>query len=405
MRMTRAVPASPTCRRWRQHPPISARSRELPLRHGVRYRAATSADRGGMTFDGIPSGNKDFNNFVAVCDRDALPAQVVDQPSACDEGISGYVLARDDDGPGVTSRIFLTGLSWTHEHIRIYADDLVTPQLDMLVADWVDGTQLPFGPPLTEWTSGALIDYVPIPYRSTLRVVLDDVDASAFVYYHVGIAHLPSATDAPTADPAALRAELEQAAAAREPDVHDTLTTEAGATLSIFAANGGGTIERLELKVAPPAALADLRLEARWDGQRKAAISAPLATLFGCFQETASFETAPMAVQVDDAGVTLRLSLPMPYARGAQLALENTGAETAQVSVQLALGPAPEAARFGRLHALAHERHAPIAPSERYHVAALRGRGKYVGTLVRFAGGADPDPDHDWPYDFSFLEG
>lgn len=206
----------------------------------------------------------------------------------------------------MVSRIFLTGLSWTREHIRIYVDDLVTPQIDMSVSDWVEGTQPPFAPPLTEWTSGALIDYVPIAYQSKLRVVLDDIETSAFVYYHVGLAHLPSAPDA---DPAVLQAELERAAAAREPDHRNTFASEPGSSAALFAADGGGTIERFELRVSPPGALTELTLEARWDGQRDAAISAPLATLFGCFQEPASFETAPMAVQIDDDAVTLRLSL------------------------------------------------------------------------------------------------
>jgi hypothetical protein len=388
---------------------------ELPVLHHVHYGAVTSTDPDLISFDGYDFGDKDFSNVLAACNRPALRDQIELRPSLCQEGLDGYVLAAVDDGPGVISRLWFTNMPLDGERLRIYLDDLSAPALDVSLDDWRSGQSAPFQAPLTSWTSGALVSNVPIAYRSRFRVVLDQVDPSGYVFYQVDYNRGPGLTDHldhdDDASGVASAATIVDALVHLETDGAASRTQRSQALLApasqhrVFAADGGGTIERLHFTIEPATqrALADTQLRVHWDGMDAPAIDLSLDALFGCRQELASFDTAAMTVSVGANAIDLTLRLPMPYANGAAIELFNQGQQSVIVNSEIEVSDEISVSATGRLHAMFNLLRAPFEPGSRYPVVDLRGRGKYLGTLFYPAGIADVDGG--WPNPLSFLEG
>jgi hypothetical protein len=391
----------------------------LPTLHSGRYRQFSSRDRDeASAYDGIDAGNKDFDGFLAVCgSRPELSMQQVDDV-ACDPGLEGYLIASDDDGPGYVSRIWLTtgrfssdgpNANWSDERILIYADDLTVPVYQGRLADWQARTSAPFMEPLTTWSSDAITSYVPISYTSQLRIVLDDLRESDNIYFYQVDLQSSGPTqrfDRERLAPRALRSwDALQAVSAAAPWVNETLVVAAAETVELLDRREPGTIEALRFTLDDAAALRTLRLQAAWDDEPSASIDLPLALLFGESQRLQPFATLPMNVSTDHGRVTLSLSLPMPFASAARLALHNTGGVTQKIAVRIAGTEQLPSGDFGRLHATWRQ---SLARSQRdadatHVVADLQGRGKYVGTLLLLQGRQDEACATPSPLDF--LEG
>lgn len=379
-----------------------SRWRGLPLLRGSAFRADTSADREREVWPSIPARNKDFNNFLAVCDRPALREQWVDG-RACEPEISGYVIAASDDGPGVISRLFFTGLSSGSERLRLYLDDLREPAIDVAVQGWRDGA--PFAPPLAVETSGAQVSYVPIVYRKRFRAVLDALDVSSLIYYQVDHNCLPADVLQGTGlMPLTAALEIEPQPTPDARTALRQLDLQPGARAQLLSTEQAGTLERLRVRLSTErvSALEELVLSARWDGAEDPAMELSLAALFGVWREPAAYSTSAMSVALTDSAVELSLSLPMPFAQGAQLELSYAGEAVLPLEVELVLGPELRGS-YGRLHAQPASARAPLDPGARYTLADLRGHGKYVGAVLRASGAADASGG--WPWNLSFLEG
>lgn len=393
----------------------------MSARHTGHYRQFSSRDRDeASAFDGIDAGNKDFDGFLAVCGaRPELSRQQLDDV-ACDPDLEGYLIASDDHGPGYVSRIWLTtgnwasggrDSDWSDERIRIYADDLSVPVYEGRLADWQARTSAPFVEPLTTWNSDAITSYVPISYTSQLRIVLDELRESDNIYYYQ--VDLQSSGPTQRFD----RARLAQQAVNSWDALHARASDDTPPWLdrSVIIAPGEsallldrhepGTIEELRFTLDDPAALRTLRLVAAWDDEPSASIDLPLALLFGESQALKPFATLPMSVSSDHGRVTLYLSLPMPFASAARLALHNTGSATRKVVAQIAGSAKRPSGEFGHLHATWRQ---SLARTQRvadatHVVADLHGRGTYVGTLLLLQGREDDACATPSPLDF--LEG
>lgn len=371
---------------------------------------------------GIEAGNKDFNNFLAVCgDRPQVFLGTSDG-GQCEPGLDGYVIASADDGPGFVSRIFLAagtlngGVDLAHlttgfidETIRVYVDDLSKPAYEGTIADLENGSKPPFVPPLTSSKSGALVSYVPISYRSKLRVVLDDLRTQDTTYYYQ--VDRRSAGETSGFSPEALAAALPDGVAglqtsaegvegtSRWADADSTLAP--GETTVILDRAGPGTLRRFRVTL-DLSALDNLDLQVTWDDQPQPVIDVSLAALFACDPAPAAFDTLPMSVQNDGSHAVLTLTLPMPFASHALFSLKNTAAGPYVVHSRMDGVSRIPAADWGYLHATPHERALP-GPGEHYEVVGVAGRGKYVGTVMRLTGHADPNMLISDP--FNFLEG
>ena len=131
--------------------------------------------------------------------------------------------------------------------------------------------------------------------------------------------------------------------------------------------------------------LAQIQLEVRFDGQAVPAVDAPLGLFFG-----SGFGAAPvrsLLSAVDPATGALSAYWPMPFARGATIALVNGG--TAAVGVQYRIrsrsDPADAAAlaagREGYFHAT-DQSAAPTAPGGDYALLSTAGTGRLVGIAL-----------------------
>lgn len=395
----------------------------LPVLGRTQYRLFSSYDRSEEArYPLVPAGDKDFNNFLAVCgSRPAVLFQEVVEPTPCEPGREGYLIAADD-GPGFVARMLYAGgvinanalFSPTAggERLRVFVDDRPDPAYDVALSDWVSGTAAPFSAPLTRYTSGAQISYLPIPYTSKLRVFLDGLTPAASYYYQVDV----QSHGAPVAE--ARPSEVPQLAPLVErlvtrvrnpPDaaswLDETRVLEQGEAFPLLDRAGPGTLARLSLSIdgATVATLQAFQLTARWDTDAAPAIDLPLSSLFAAEQALSSFETLPMVVHTNASWTELSLYLPMPFAAHAQVTLTNRGPIPHSVHASLSGLDSVREGELGTLRMTAQRAVGPFAPGDDYPLATLRGRGKYVGTILFMTGQSDSSWVLKAP--LNFLEG
>lgn len=389
----------------------------IPTLGTQRYRTFTSYDRDEASkFPLITAGNKDFNNWLAICgNRPTINYGSIVGTAPCDDGLQGYLIASDDSGPGYVSRIWLGYSDFDSsapkglEKIKIYVDDLSAPVYEGKLSDWENGTDAHFVRPLSGWTSGAIVSYVPISYSSKLRILLDDLSPTAVYYYQVGIkTSEPTASFAPDrVDAAAIGARLRlEALQGHDRDAWADITRSlaASSTTTLVDRDGPATLQLLRFTIPSPSpsALASLVLRATWDGAAKPAFELPLATLFGQQPELADFETLPMVVRTAGNYATMTLALPMPFTKHVHVELSNTGAATPTMVLH-AEGTEGVVQNAGWLHMDSATRHAPMQAGTRFPVANLSGKGRYIGAMVFLTGQADMSMPNPGP--LNFLEG
>lgn len=383
----------------------------LPSLRATDARLFSTHERGVATnFPLIDPGNKDFNSFLAVCgDQPALVGQQNEASVSCEPGQVGYLIAADD-GPGYVSRILLArGISNPsssvvvdvrpmNERVRIYIDGAETPVFEGLWRDWADGRAMPFSTPLTGWTSGATVSYLPISYSSQLRVFVDDLTAgsSLTLYYAHVNTHRVGATqsfDAAQLSSREAYAELERLMALPRSTgaswIEQDVVVPAASATSVWTRDQPGTLQRIELQLdaaSAPALLREVGVRLSWDGTP--AVELPLAQLFGARHTLAPFSTLPLSVEIAGNTAQLRLSLPMPFAQSASLELVNASEQQHQLRVRLFGSDELPPGEWGRLYTAQAELRDPQA-GDRFSAAALSGRGKLVGALMYMRGKVD----------------
>ena len=397
----------------------------LPALGRGQYRMFAGYDRNDdSSYPVLDPGNKDFNNFLAVCGVDlSVPLEKSDDSGSCAPGLRGYLVASDDHGPGVVSRsLFAVGtidplsgadVTFDDERVRIYVDDLTTPIYDGLLADWRSGTASPFVPPLTTWTSGSLVTYMPISYQSKLRILLDNLSTTSAYYHRIDVlsgtepssfAPRTRKVEEVAANLGAFRKEARQAEG-KTAFAKQEWDLAGGSTATLVDAKGPGTIDVVHLKVDSTdiSDLRSLQLTMRWDDQAEPGVDSSLDRLFGAQQTVTPFDTLPMTVVVSETQTDMTLSLPMPFASRATVTLTNTGGRPLHFLAEAIGSTSTPAGEWGYFHAAWREKLGEFAPNERYVAAELAGAGKYVGTMMYVVG--QKDPETATPSPFNFLEG
>jgi hypothetical protein len=396
----------------------------LPVLERGQYRSFTSHDRDeASSYPLLDPGNKDFNNFLASCGIKLPIALEKTDGASCAPLLPGYLLVADDNGPGIVSRsLFAVGtveplsgadVTFDEERVRVYVDDLTTPVYDGRLSDWRTAAAAPFVPPLTTWTSGSLVSYVPISYQSRLRILLDNLSLTSAYYYRIELLSGTQPSRFSLRGPAAGDVALvldgyrqkARGTEGKQTWVNQSFDVPPSGVVNILDSTGPGTIDLLRLTLAT-AEISDLRslfLSLQWDDQPLPAVDLSLAALFGAHQTLTSFDTLPMTSRVDGSQTELTLSLPMPFSSRASAVLSNRGTNSIQVRAEIVGSTMPPAADWGYLHASGHEQADSFAPGGRYVVADLHGRGKYIGTMMFVQGRADPEGATPSP--FNFLEG
>jgi hypothetical protein len=390
----------------------------IPVLGSSRHAVISSYERPDRApFPLIQPGNKDFNNFVAVCGERPETLFQNSDGAACAPGIEGYVIA-EAAGPGFVSRFHMTAgaIEGTHlergfvdETIRIYVDSLDAPAYEGRVADLGTEFGAPFSPPIAAQYGPAVVSYLPISYASRLLVVLDQLRPNALHYYQFDTQSVARTErfDAGVLAGKVARLRWDSPEQFRKDDrntlwVDERRAVPAAGTEQFLEREGSGTLRMLRLSVPNARAASDLRLRVTWDDERVPAVDVPLDSLFGIRQSQAPFQTLGMSVRVTEE-LELTLWLPMPHTSRAAIELANSGTEERSVRVRAEGIAGVPRADWGRLHAFPNTSREPLPEGSKHLVANARGRGKYVGTLLLArgrsdAGGAFPDP-------MNFLEG
>lgn len=354
----------------------------------------------------------------AICRLDLLPRfrQVVkvgcvssyDRSGGNDDGFSGkhsfvrkegdgLVLA-DLKGPGVITRIWTPTPS--DDPVEFFFDGEEKPRLALKFRELFTSVRAPFLSPLSSYGAGGFWSYVPLPYRSSCKVVMR---AARVQFYQLNFATYADGTGLASFDPtntASWQPAVEKAgqlldAAGSDvtrwsaPEGSTPLTTRVARTLApgqaatLFESDRGGRV--LGLRLSPAAALGGkdraILLRMTWDGET--AVLAPVADLLGF----AWGGPAARSLLFGTTEETAYLYLPMPFDRSAKIELvsEREGGPPIDVQAEVVHVDVPRRADEGRLYAV-WRREDPTTVGQPFTFVDTPGRGHLVGVTLQAQG-------------------
>ena len=317
----------------------------------------------------------------------------------------GLVLA-DLKGPGVVYRIWTP--TPTDDLMEFYFDGETEPRLRLPFRDLFSGVREPFVRPLVESALGGNVSYVPVPYESSLTIVLR---AEKLQFYQINYATYPSGHRLSAWNES--REDLEKARrlwSAAGSDVRSFVTPpgaeptsltvrrslEPGKSTTLFEIEKPGRIVGLRLGPASAFAGKDRAVVLRifWDDSEVPAVAVPLGDFFGY-----SFgEPATRSLLLGTSGETNYVYFPMPFDERArvELASETSSGSAIEVEAELLVTRIPRGRDEGKFYAL-WRRENPTTKGKPFTFVSTSGRGHVVGAILQAQG---PEPGHT-----SFFEG
>jgi hypothetical protein len=279
-------------------------------------------------------------------------------------------------------------------NVRFYFDDEMVPRLNVGVKDLFVGKN-PFPAPLAAFyaaADGGNINYVPIPFRSSLRITttgrprLMQIQIKRYSALPADTAPLLSFPVIVSADEQKV---LDQAAHAWEtctpliPGNQKTfpLAIEHNSSAAIDF-NSPATISALRITL--PITMEDsVWFQIHWDGEEQPSISGPLRAMFGTAERLIPYESLPMGIIKTDQEITFYNNIPMPF-QSARLVIVNNRAEELPVTLQVTTHPNVPGTERSRLYA-AYGTQRMIQredDKDNYTIADVQGSGKYLGTIL-----------------------
>ena len=356
------------------------------------------------------------------------------KPGVLTDAAPGQTVLLDAAGPGCLVRLSIAGQTG---QVKIYLDGAAAPQVDIAVKDlhpiyaWWEFWQpekfaafdkdhpqvFPFLAPLCSsavaWQNWCL---VPIPFARSARVILEHAPGQLGGSYSVLWERLPAGGNGATYSAEAMRGQAEEVwKAARawrvpgqrpcsypnEQRLAGKLAIPAQGTVDLRNVAGGGTMVSLRLKATPWNQAIDRRLVLRayWDGEARPSVEAPLGEL--CNSEAGAPAVNGLAVGRKDGWYYLYL--PLPYANGAHLTLQNYSRypiPSLEWEIITRPGaPAPEAGRF----CARWKRVRRVGDDGVYELLNATGAGKLVGYNLYIDGFQVPMPDWNRPGRMAFY--
>ncbi|MEU0552428.1 DUF2961 domain-containing protein [Dactylosporangium sp. NPDC006015] len=302
----------------------------------------------------------------------------------------GCVLA-EDRGPGEIQSIWFTrdeGNVSATGWIRIELDGVTV--VDTGLQNLVNGNLgAPFSWPLVtnaDQTSGGVTVKVPMPYRSSMRVVTQNNP----LFYHVGYRQFADAdgvTRFNPADPATDVVDNLRQAGLRDPKPAQpgavttavTVTAPAGGQATLATLSGPRAITALRLRIPDAAAteanLTALRVRITFDG--RTTVDAPVAEFFGAGLGERTVRSLMFAMDAAPGG-WYSAWWPMPFGTGATVAIANTGG-TSIGGVQAEVTSAPTAWGGDLGYFTTQSRRGETVNGKDWVIADQAGRGRFVG--------------------------
>ncbi len=340
--------------------------------------------------------------------------------SANNDGVStvrpnddgGRIMA-EMTGPGCIRRI--NGATSNTAHVKIFLDGSTVPAVDLAWDDYFIGTQTPFvHGTLAYRISGGFTNYYPIPYQKSCKVVAYDNWSS---YYFVEYTTFPKGTVVPTFT-RTLTAE-EKAALANLDDyfshglgsdpvgARPAQTTDSnayaivgGQTVTLLDQPGEGAITGIRIRVNALAtkaeqwaALRELAISMRWDGESAPSVWAPLGDFFGSACGLNPYRALPLGILEDG---WMYAYWYMPFAAGAKVTLKNDGTKSRAVQAVLVRAALTKPiGTLARFHAKWNRNMFQPVRKDRwpdYTVLKTTGRGRFLGFMLHLF---KPDDQED----------
>lgn len=374
----------------------------LPILEPSHTAMASTWDRGGAIGDG-----KDFKRI---------------------EGNKNILL--DVDGPGCIHRIFvgILGKDVAGTRIQIFLDHNSKPIFDLTVDEFFDDKNGPFPYPLVfhKTYPGMLF---PIPFAKHCKIQLVNDEAKNWgQYWQVTYTNYPPHIKVRSMtwplseiEQAELKKVCETWLKAESTPPAKTRLSSKSSHKSNLSPGHPNTITLhncgiiRQIWVGLPASVdfvRRVRLKIFWDGSNQPSVDVPLAYFFGLVDpertQDSLFNSLLMGVTDPKAYIAnteAYCCIPMPFANGAKVCLENQSSDTLGYnSIRLDFEQIEKIpANWGRFHATWHIKRAVSNDSPRYgqknrpaHMVLDReARGKYIGVLLHVA----------WPFKSWWGEG
>ncbi len=316
------------------------------------------------------------------------------------------VVLADLAGPGCVARIWTTAFDWNTARIEIFIDGSATPAVSAYMRDFFgSGSLPPFVPPLSTPSTGSWVSYVPIPYQRSCRIeVINARQDDLVIYYNVTYRQYPAGATIPepfqmppTANQQAALDAFAAQWAARGQDPKPAVPGEQlvsgphfilrdqKATLAGLPGAGVVTGIRLAVDANNANTLPETRIQARWDGSPTYAIDGLTGSFFGSTFPNADAEGLPLGTRDRQ----FYCYLPMPYANGATIEIENTAPYDVYISDARITYVPKSPADVGRLRFHADYKEQTVSggmPS--YRLLSTTGRGHYLGCTMAIQAGA-----------------
>lgn len=364
------------CGRFRQSPTLSYR--QILDQMADLALIADLSTPGSIMFSSWDrtGGNNDFGNYLK-------------------DGPKGWKVLAEVNGSGYISRFWCTGSKNGDKRIRIYVDDDRKPAIETTLNAWFGRAGFTEDLPLRGYEPYCWFSWLPVSFSRSLTVMQEAPVGDEKLYYQINVNLLPEGQIAESwnsslIEDADIRSRLDRLKAtwtkAQLTDTNgmgDGVVIAAGQEHVLWQAEGADVIRSVRFNLVPPEGMSVAEREALlralvvrmyWDETSVPSVNVPLGALGGGMWHEMQYGTAYFGMS---SGV-FRLSFPLPYRKGARIAVLNEAA--VDIAVQLAVQTVaqPPSAELGYFHA--GWRKSTAEHVGRPHVVTrYAGEGKYIG--------------------------
>ena len=314
----------------------------------------------------------------------------------------GHQVVFEAEGPGCIWRIWS---AWPGMgHVKIFLDGASEPVMDLPFLHLFGGVGLlDYNLPcLSMKLSRGHNRYIPIPYNRSCRILMEP-DWGRF--YHITYSTFPEGTVLPAFkgeredDNRIALAEKDRELAFRGrclPTSADTeitdvqVTVPAGGSLELASLPGNRAITGLHclpdqrVRSEAETALRELALSIHWDGETGPSVWSPIGDFFGAAPGIQPYRALPVGMTDE----FLYSHWFMPFARGAELRLQNDGEVERSLAFRIASRPlAQDADELLRFHAKWHrdafvEKSMGNGRDIDWPILNVEGRGRFCGVAL-----------------------
>jgi hypothetical protein len=310
------------------------------------------------------------------------------------------VVLAEMDGPGCIWRIW--SASPKDGHVRIFLDGSPNPAVDLPFRDYFSGTNEPFTrPALVHVVAQGNNNYTPIPYQKSCRIVADEDWGQP---YQFTCTTFPKGTVVPTftrelsAEDNTALDEADRALTHCGPREFPDGSVSRGSDGLIVGGggfvqaklDGPAAINAIRVKFDPPltnddrAALRELVLEIRWDGEFAPSVWTPLGDFFGTGPGANPYRSLPCGIT---EGGEFYANWFMPFTNSAEITIRNEGPTNRRLKFEIHQAELKgDLTNYARFHAKWHRDEFLPTRLDRsidWPLLKTTGRGRFVGVMLQ----------------------